>query len=677
MKKKKFIYGLALVIGLSFTAFANADQASAADMHRLYNKNSGEHFYTANNNEKSHLVKVGWKYEGLGWTAPASGTPVYRLYNANAGDHHYTLNANEKNNLVKVGWKYEGIGWYSDTKKAVPLYRAYNPNAKAGSHNYTTNYAEQKNLLRVGWKNEGIAWYGIKKTTTPAPKPPAVQKYTIKVEHKGSDGKVLKSSSVSVEKGKKYTAKSENFNGYTLKGSSSQTITVSKNQTITFIYTKNPAPVTKFKVSIWSKIENGKYLSATPVVVEVEKGKNYTATARTFDGYTLVGDKTQTVTVNSDKTIIFNYRENKPSKVDKTALINYYNELIKNTVLADYSHDSIVKFNQGTSNIKVNIIDKDTATQSQVDQALTSLKNLKSQMVNIKNLKTKVDAVKSTAKDNYTDVSWNTFQTALTEAQTVLADKRLNLPTQSQVDSALTKLTNAHAALKIKEENLDTVANQIALDAFKIINDFRQSEHPNLKPLKHNTLIQRGSNIRAKEVLEYFEHARPNGGTYDEPIYDAGYAGYLISENIGKFSSTEYTLDFLKKDGPKYLVELWKQSTAGHRGTLLSGESNEAAVGIHIKKSGNGYHMGFVFINGDDGYSPQSGHKIYMVGYDENGKALYQRTIRTLNDTYTPSPEQSILDQGYVPKSGFDTINLPKGSDGRKSIEVKLVYKKK
>lgn len=170
MKKSHLFLGLALIFSFfSMTVFA--DEAQAADMYRLYNKNSGEHFYTADSNEKNHLVKVGWRYEGIGWTAPASGNAVYRLYNKNAGDHHYTLNTNEKNHLVKVGWRYEGIGWYSDTKKSVPLYRAYNPNARAGSHNYTVNYNEQKNLLRAGWRNEGIAWYGIKKgAATVAPK---------------------------------------------------------------------------------------------------------------------------------------------------------------------------------------------------------------------------------------------------------------------------------------------------------------------------------------------------------------------------------------------------------------------------------------------------------------------------------------------------------------------------
>ncbi len=132
-------------------------------MHRLYNPNSGEHFYTAKAKEKDALVKVGWKYEGIGWTAPpVSKTPVYRLYNANAGDHHYTMKAGERDALIKVGWDYEGIGWYSDDNKTVPLYRQYNPNAVSGSHNYTTNKKENDALVKIGWIAEGIGWYGIK-----------------------------------------------------------------------------------------------------------------------------------------------------------------------------------------------------------------------------------------------------------------------------------------------------------------------------------------------------------------------------------------------------------------------------------------------------------------------------------------------------------------------------------
>ena len=135
----------------------------SVNMYRLYNPNSGEHFYTANSGERDYLVNVGWKYEGLGWKAPiSSSSPVYRLYNPNAGDHHYTMSKSEKDFLVSVGWNYEGIGWYSDDSKTVPLYRQYNPNAISGSHNYTVNKSENDWLVSLGWRGEGIGWYGLK-----------------------------------------------------------------------------------------------------------------------------------------------------------------------------------------------------------------------------------------------------------------------------------------------------------------------------------------------------------------------------------------------------------------------------------------------------------------------------------------------------------------------------------
>lgn len=138
----------------------------SGEMYRVYNPNSGEHFYTSNKAEKDHLVNLGWKYEGVGWKAPTvSNYPVYRLYNANGGEHHYTMNAAEKNNLVKLGWKYEGIGWFSadpNDSNSVPLLREYNPNAFSNNHNYTTNSNEHNWLVGLGWKDEGKAWYATK-----------------------------------------------------------------------------------------------------------------------------------------------------------------------------------------------------------------------------------------------------------------------------------------------------------------------------------------------------------------------------------------------------------------------------------------------------------------------------------------------------------------------------------
>ncbi|MDO4404605.1 MAG: hypothetical protein Q4C09_06160 [Atopobiaceae bacterium] len=136
------------------------------NMYRLYNPNSGEHFYTASEKEKDNVVAVGWQYEGIGWVAPeTSSIPVYRLYNQNGGEHHYTINVAERDMLVEAGWNDEGIGWYSDPDKTVALLREYNPNQFACNHNYTTSRTEHDYLVSLGWHDEGVGWYGVAEGT--------------------------------------------------------------------------------------------------------------------------------------------------------------------------------------------------------------------------------------------------------------------------------------------------------------------------------------------------------------------------------------------------------------------------------------------------------------------------------------------------------------------------------
>ncbi len=131
-------------------------------MHRLYNPNSGEHFYTGSIEERDMLVNVGWQYEGVAWNAPTqTGAPVYRLFNPNSGDHHYTMSAEEREMLVSVGWIYEGICWNSASDDNVPQYRLYNPNADCGSHHYTGSTEERDFLVSLGWIYEGIGWFGM------------------------------------------------------------------------------------------------------------------------------------------------------------------------------------------------------------------------------------------------------------------------------------------------------------------------------------------------------------------------------------------------------------------------------------------------------------------------------------------------------------------------------------
>ena len=150
------------------TATLKVKLTKANPMNRLYNPNSGEHFYTADLKEKAALVNLGWQDEGYGWVALATKdgdelSAVHRLYNPNTGDHHYTLVEEERDTLVSYGWKYENVGWYTALATETPVYRQYNPNATgAGSHNYTTDKAENDHLVSLGWTPEGIAWFGLK-----------------------------------------------------------------------------------------------------------------------------------------------------------------------------------------------------------------------------------------------------------------------------------------------------------------------------------------------------------------------------------------------------------------------------------------------------------------------------------------------------------------------------------
>ena len=139
-----------------------AEPVGTQAMYRLYNPNSGEHFYTASTVERDAVIAAGWNDEGIGWTAPTEGIQVYRLYNSYAGEHHYTTSAEERDMLVGVGWTWEEGGWFSDPDESVPLYRAYNPNAFANNHHYTTDRGEFETLLSLGWQDEGVGWHGVK-----------------------------------------------------------------------------------------------------------------------------------------------------------------------------------------------------------------------------------------------------------------------------------------------------------------------------------------------------------------------------------------------------------------------------------------------------------------------------------------------------------------------------------
>lgn len=149
-------------INESVLEWIKQDLAHADSVYRLYNPNSGEHFYTCNPQEIEVLKQAGWQYEGLGWFTPKTGQAVYRVYNPNSGDHHYTMNQAEKEHLVSVGWQDEGHSWQApNTDTKTPVYRLYNPQATVGTHHYTLNAYEKEQLVKAGWQDEGVSWHGL------------------------------------------------------------------------------------------------------------------------------------------------------------------------------------------------------------------------------------------------------------------------------------------------------------------------------------------------------------------------------------------------------------------------------------------------------------------------------------------------------------------------------------
>ena len=130
------------------------------DMYRMYDPNSGEHFYTGSPVERDNLVAAGWNYEGVGFTFPlATGAPVHRLYDPVYGEHLYTMDVEEMNKLLAAGWNYEGIAFNSGFENEVPQYRLHNPNETRGAYHFTASLEERNFLISIGWEDQGIGWY--------------------------------------------------------------------------------------------------------------------------------------------------------------------------------------------------------------------------------------------------------------------------------------------------------------------------------------------------------------------------------------------------------------------------------------------------------------------------------------------------------------------------------------
>ena len=136
------------------------EKRQVVHMHRLYNPNTGEHFYTGSDVEKNNLIAAGWNYEDIGFSFPANtGAPVHRLFQPSTGEHLYTMDEAEKTKLEAEGWNYEGIAFNSAYDTEAIQHRLHNPNATVGAYHFTFSEEEKQTLIDAGWEYQGIGWY--------------------------------------------------------------------------------------------------------------------------------------------------------------------------------------------------------------------------------------------------------------------------------------------------------------------------------------------------------------------------------------------------------------------------------------------------------------------------------------------------------------------------------------
>ena len=129
-------------------------------LHRLYNRNNGDHYFTARSSESNYLSGIGLRYEGTPYrvtdyrgTTGATrnlGIVLWSVYNPNTGEH-LLVQEYEATMLAKVGWNKEQPQFVAPQGANTDVYRVYNPNATGPAHVYVGK-SEGSGLVAQGWR---------------------------------------------------------------------------------------------------------------------------------------------------------------------------------------------------------------------------------------------------------------------------------------------------------------------------------------------------------------------------------------------------------------------------------------------------------------------------------------------------------------------------------------------
>lgn len=188
--------------------------------------------------------------------------------------------------------------------------------------------------------------------------------------------------------------------------------------------------------------------------------------------------------------------------------------------------------------------------------------------------------------------------------QTVLPNTQSN----QQENNAKKKLTE-----KEKAEKIRAVKREFDI----LINDYRKSKGMNT--LSWFEPGEKGSDIRAKELVEKFSHTRPDGDSYSEAFRYLP-KKELIGENIA------ISIADLEKDTAKSIAEgvfnIWKGSPS-HNANMLNGRYDRHVLGVYFS-NGEAYFASNL-INKDKGFNLQ-----YDFERPENRKEMDEAKFKKM-----------------------------------------------
>ena len=159
--------------------------SAPARMYRAYNPNKDFHFFTTSKGQFDNAVQAGYRDEATGNSSFGLLTSetfftkgLYRLYNFQTGAHYYTIDKNEKNYLIglvppgnpsygQVGWRDEGIEGYMWDRDlnygATIVYRLYNQTT--GVHLFTENAGTAAGIVSTfpnSWSIQSNLGYALR-----------------------------------------------------------------------------------------------------------------------------------------------------------------------------------------------------------------------------------------------------------------------------------------------------------------------------------------------------------------------------------------------------------------------------------------------------------------------------------------------------------------------------------